>query len=122
MSSHESLVLPEKVVDDLADALWVRMVGANCDPIELNLRAKLATDRLLGGAAPPFGLDKLGTAETASYIGVKAETLRDKTKRRILGIPPPYNYGRKLFWRRSELDQWIEEHALPRRTQGARAR
>ena len=85
------------------------MVGAHCNPVELNLRAKLALEyRLLGSGAPPFGLDKLGTEETAAYIGLQSETLRDKTKRRILGIPTPYNYGRKLFWRRSELDQWIE--------------
>ena len=112
MPSHETL-LPESVVDNLADALWARMVGANCDPIELNLRAKLALEhRLLGGSAPAFGLDKLGTEETAAYCGVKAETLRDKTKRRILGTPPPYKYGRKLFWRRSELDRWIERQRI----------
>lgn len=110
MPPRESLALPENVVDKLADALWARMVGANCDPIELNLRAKLALEyRLVGGNAPPFGLDRLGTEETAAYTGVKAETLRDKTKRRTLGIPKPYNYGRKLFWRRSELDEWIEK-------------
>jgi predicted DNA-binding transcriptional regulator AlpA len=109
----ESLLLTESAVDNLADALWARIVGSNCDPIELNLRAKLALEhRLLGGSAPPFGLDKLGTEETAAYTGVKAETLRDKTKRRILGIPQPYNYGRKLFWRRSELDQWIERQRV----------
>jgi predicted DNA-binding transcriptional regulator AlpA len=113
MSRSESLLLPESVVENLADALWARMVGANCDPIELNLRAKLAIEhRLFGGSAPPFGLDKLITEETAAYIGVKAETLRDKAKRRILGIPSPYNYGRKLFWRRSELDQWIERQRV----------
>ena len=112
MSIHENL-LPESALNNLADALWARITGANCDPIELNLRMKLALEhRLLGGGVPPFGLDKLGTEETAAYIGVKAETLRDKTKRRILGIPQPYNYGRKLFWRRSELDQWIERQRV----------
>jgi predicted DNA-binding transcriptional regulator AlpA len=64
--------------------------------------------RLLGGNKVPFGLDKLGTAETASYIGVQPETLRDKVKRRHLGLPAPYAFARKLFWRRSELDAWIE--------------
>jgi hypothetical protein len=56
----------------------------------------------------PFGLDKLGTAEAASYIGVQPETLRDKVKRRQLGLPTPYSFARKLFWRRSEVDAWIE--------------
>ena len=109
----DNLPLPESLVDNLADALWARMVGSNCDPVELNLRAKLALEhRLVGGNPPSFGLDKLGTDETAAYSGVKAETLRDKTKRRILGFPLPYKCGRKLFWRRSELDQWIERRRV----------
>ena len=109
----DNLPLLESLVDNLADALWARMVGSNCDPVELNLRAKLALEhRLVGGNPPSFGLDKLGTDETAAYSGVKAETLRDKTKRRILGFPLPYKYGRKLFWRRSELDQWIERRRV----------
>lgn len=107
-------LFPESLVESLADRLWGRMVGSHCDPIELNLRAKLALEyRLTGGAKPPFGLDKLGTEETGAYIGVKAETLRDKNKRRILGIPRPYSYGRKLFWRRSELDAWLELQRPP---------
>jgi predicted DNA-binding transcriptional regulator AlpA len=112
----QNLPLPDSLVDNLADALWARMVGSNCDPVELNLRAKLALEhRLLGGNPPSFGLDKLVTEETAAYSGVKPETLRDRTKRRILGFPAPYKYGRKLFWRRSELDQWIEQQRLARR-------
>jgi predicted DNA-binding transcriptional regulator AlpA len=101
--------LPEAMLESIADALWGRMVGAHLDPIELNLRAKLALEqKLLGGAIVPFGLDKLGTEETAAYIGVQPETLRDRVKRRTLGLPAPYSFGRKLFWRRSELDPWIE--------------
>jgi predicted DNA-binding transcriptional regulator AlpA len=95
------------MLDSIADALWGRIVGVNLDPIEL--RAKLALEqKLLGGAVVPFGLDKLGTEETAAYIGVQPETLRDRAKRRTLGLPLPYSFGRKLFWRRSELDPWIE--------------
>jgi predicted DNA-binding transcriptional regulator AlpA len=101
--------LPEETLDYIAEALWIRMVGANCDPVDLNLRAKLALEtRLLGGSRTPFGLDKLSCEETAAYIGVLAETLRDKAKRRALGIPPPYHIGRKLYWRRSDVDPWIE--------------
>lgn len=105
----KELPFPEKVIVDLAEALWAKMVGSNCDPVDLNLRAKLALEsRILGGDKVPFGLDKLGTAETASYIGVQPETLRDKVKRRHLRLPAPYAFARKLFWRRSELDAWIE--------------
>ena len=102
-------VLPDEALNHIADALWARMVGANCDPVYLNLRAKLAIEtRLLGSERVPFGLDKLSGEETAAYIGVLPETLRDKAKRRALGIPAPYHIGRKLQWRRSELDRWIE--------------
>jgi len=102
-------ILPDDVLDHIAEALWAKMVGANCDPVDLNLRAKLALEtRLLGGSRTPFGLDKLTCEETAAYIGVLAETLRDKTKRRALDIPRPYHIGRKLYWRRSDLDPWIE--------------
>ncbi len=87
-ADDKNLVLPDAAIERLAEELWARIVGSNCDAVELNLRAKLALEfRLLGGATPPFGLDKLGSEETAAYIGVQAETLRDKTKRRVLGIP-----------------------------------
>jgi hypothetical protein len=53
------LPLPENVIADLAEAIWAKMIGSNCDPVELNLRAKLALEsRLLGGNNVPFGLDK----------------------------------------------------------------
>lgn len=105
----EENIIPDEALDRLADALWARMTGDRVSEIELNLRAKLAIEqRLLPSSQPPFGLDRLDTAESASYIGVLPETLRDKTKRRQLGIPQPYHLGRKLFWRRSELDPWIE--------------
>jgi predicted DNA-binding transcriptional regulator AlpA len=109
MPPQFDLALPDDTISALADALWAKMVGANCDPVDLNLRAKLALEtRLLGGSRTPFGLDKLTCEETAAYIGVLAETLRDKTKRRALGIPEPYHIGRKRYWRRSDLDPWIE--------------
>ncbi len=102
-------LLPQLVIDQLADALWARMTGAGIDDIDLNLRAKLALEqRLLPSAQPPFGLDRMTGAETAAYIGVELPTLHDKKKRAALGIPEPYHLGRKLFWRRSELDAWIE--------------
>lgn|GEM_PF-4050704 len=104
-------------IDALADRIWARIVGAHADPIEFNLRAKLALEmRMLGSEKPPFGLDRLSAAETASYVGVQTATLQDKQKRRALGIPEPYNIGRKLYWRRSELDPWIEKQRERRPT------
>jgi hypothetical protein len=103
------LPLPDDAIANLAEALWAKMVGSSLDPLDLNLRAKLAIEhRLLGANTVPFGLDKLGTEETAAYIGVRPETLRDRAKRLHLGLPAPYAFARKLFWRRSELDAWIE--------------
>lgn len=114
MPSCKTQLITENIVESLADQLWERMVGYHCDPIEFALRAKLALEYcLISGGKPPFGLDKLGTEETGAYIGLKPETLRDKTKRRVLGIPRPYSYGRKLFWRRSELDAWVERQRVP---------
>jgi len=107
----------EERLDALADRLWAKIVGAQFNPIELHLRAKLALEhRLLGSTTPSFGLDKMSIDETAAYIGVQAETLRDKSKRRALGIPEPYPIARKLFWRRSELDPWIETRRLRKAT------
>ena len=39
--------LPEEVIAGLADALWAKMIGSNCDPVDLNLRAKLALEARL---------------------------------------------------------------------------
>jgi predicted DNA-binding transcriptional regulator AlpA len=105
----------QETLSALATELWALMVGSHADPVEFNLRAKLALEtRMLGCDRPPFGLDKLGAAETAAYIGGQVQTLHDKKKRRVLGIPEPYSVGRKLFWRRSELDEWIERQRPPK--------
>jgi hypothetical protein len=45
-------ILPDETIDAIAEALWQRIVGAHCDPIELNLRAKLALEhRMLGSTS-----------------------------------------------------------------------
>ena len=56
----------------------------------------------------PFGLDRLNTDDAAAYLGLQAETLRATAKRKSLDLPEPYSYGKKLFWRRTELDAWVE--------------
>jgi predicted DNA-binding transcriptional regulator AlpA len=108
-----------EAIAQLADELWARMIGANAEAAEFHLLARLALEqRLLGLERPAFGLDKLDSAETARYIGQQQPTLHDKKKRDQLGLPPPYNIGRKLFWRRSELDVWIEEQRALQPTEG----
>jgi predicted DNA-binding transcriptional regulator AlpA len=105
------LLLPEAEVARLADAIWLRIVGSHLDAVDLNLRAKLAIqERMRGSVVAPFGIDKLSTFETAAYLGgLKVDTLRDTAKRAALGLPKPYSIGRSLFWRRSELDEWVEQ-------------
>ena len=104
----------EAKIEELANQLWARLIGTHADPLEFNLLAKLALEqRMLGRETPAFGLDRLSTGETATYIGLQEATLHDRQKRRALGIPEPYNIGRKLFWRRSELDGWIEQQRAP---------
>ena len=101
--------LDDRLIGGIADAVYTKMVGANFDLIENDLRLRLALEqRLTGSGAVPFGLDRLSTTDTAAYLGLMPETLRSTAKRRLLGLPTPYNYGKKLFWRRSELDVWVE--------------
>jgi predicted DNA-binding transcriptional regulator AlpA len=101
--------LDPKSIDQLATALWSQIVGAGLLPHEQNLRAKLALEqKILRHSQAPFGLDRLSTDEAAAYAGLASETLRQTSKRRALHLPQPYAIGRRLFWRRSELDVWIE--------------
>src|SRR5262249_840227 len=103
-------LLPDDLIDGIADALWARLVGANFDPIEHQLKLRLAIERKLSATeCVPFGLDRLSTDDTAAYLGLQSETLRSRVKRRRLALPEPYSYGRKMWWRRSELDGWIEQ-------------
>ena len=102
--------LDDKLIIGIADAVYAKLVGANFDLIEHDLRLRLALEqRLTGAGAVPFGLDRMNTTDTAAYIGLQVETLRSTAKRKLLGLPEPYNYGKKLFWRRSEIDGWAEQ-------------
>ena len=97
--------LDDKLISGIADAIYCKLVGADFDIIGDDLRLRLALEqRLTGSGAVPFGLDRLTTNDTAAYLGLQAETLRSTAKRKLLRLPEPYNYGKKLFWRRSELD------------------
>jgi hypothetical protein len=105
--------LDDKLIGGIADAIYAKLVGANFDAVETDLRLRLALEqRLTGAGAVPFGLDRLSTVDAAAFLGLQAETLRSTMKRRQLGLPAPYSYGKKLFWRRSELETWIEKQRL----------
>jgi hypothetical protein len=101
--------LDDKLIGGIADAIYEKLVGANFDLIENDLRLRLAIEqRLTGAGAVPFGLDRLTTTDAAAYLGLQPETMRATAKRKVLGLPTPYSFGKKLFWRRSELDAWVE--------------
>jgi predicted DNA-binding transcriptional regulator AlpA len=118
MKTAECIVerLDDKLIEGIADAIYSKLVGADFDVIDNDLRLRLALEqRLTDIGVVPFGLDRLTTSDTAAYLGLQAETLRSTAKRKLLALPEPYNYGKKLFWRRSELDAWVE-----RQRRGAR--
>jgi hypothetical protein len=111
-----SASVDEAFTTALADKICERLTGVHFDAQEADLRLRLALEqRVTGRGATPFGLDRLSTSDVALYLGLRAETLRARAKRRQMGLPEPYTYGKKLFWRRSELDAWVEQQrrALP---------
>jgi hypothetical protein len=99
----------DRLIEGIVDKIYEKLFGANSD-LENDLRLRLAIEqRLSGSSAVPFGLDRMNTVNSAAYLGLQPETFRSTTKRKSLGLPEPYNYGKKLHWRRSELDQWAEK-------------
>lgn len=102
-------LLSQDLIASIADAIWARMVGSHFDPAEHHLKMQLAVQQHFApSGAIPFGLDRLTTDDAAAYLGLRPETLHDRVKRSRLALPEPYRYGKKLFWRRSELDRWVE--------------
>jgi len=96
-------------LDEIADRLYARFVGNDISVIGQELRMRLLLEQNLNPGVPvPYGIDRLDVWQTAEYIGLKPETLRDRVKRRKLGMPEPFSIGKKLAWRRSEVDQWVE--------------
>lgn len=92
-------------LDQLATSIVDRLISPS---LECNLRLRLALEHRLAGGSIPFGLERLNTDDAATYLGIKAETMRSTAKRRGLDLPTPYNFAKKLYWRRSELDAWVE--------------
>ena len=97
-------------VDQIADRLYARFIGEGVNCISQELRLRLFMEQSLRpDATVPFGLDRLDVWATADYLGLSPDTLRDRTKRRKLGMPQPFSIGKKLQWRRSELDVWVDQ-------------
>ena len=55
--------LDDKLIDGIADAIYARLIGANFDAVEADLRLRLALEqRLTGAGVIPFGLDRLSVS------------------------------------------------------------
>src|SRR6202044_2767086 len=94
----------------LADKICERLTGLGFAAQEADLRLRVALyQRMTGASAISSGLDRLSTTDAAAYLGLQAESLRATAKRKALDLPIPYTYGKKLYWRRSELDSWVEQ-------------
>lgn len=65
------------------------------------------------GAAPSFADDRIGHDEAARIIGLQASSLELKDVRTRLNIPH-YKIGRRVFYRRSELERWVSTRAVAR--------
>lgn len=60
---------------------------------------------------PNFQSDRLTRPEAAQYLGLKPTTLEADVVFRRLNIPF-YRIGSRVFYRRSDLDQWLESRRI----------
>ena len=56
---------------------------------------------------PPFDEDRMTRSQAAAYIGLSPATLATDATRKQLGIPF-YRLGNRVFYRKSDLDVWLE--------------
>ena len=59
------------------------------------------------GTRPPFDVDRMTREEAARFLGLEVSTLEADVSRRKLAIPF-YRIGRLVYYRRSELEAWVE--------------
>ena len=60
---------------------------------------------------PFFPEDRLTRDEAAKFLGLSPSTLAADTSRRNLSIPY-YRVGGRIYYRRTELDQWLKLHRV----------
>lgn len=71
----------------------------------------LSMATLVHGNRPAFDQDRLDREAAARYLGVAFSTLENDVVTQRLGVPF-YRIGRKPYYRRSDLDQWIESRRV----------
>jgi hypothetical protein len=58
--------------------------------------------------APSFDHDRLTPHQAAAFLGLARQSLAiDRVNRRLGGVPF-YKLGRLVFYRRSDLQRWVE--------------
>lgn len=62
----------------------------------------------------PFDGDRMTRDEAAAYLGFSRGTLEVDACTRQLGVPF-YKLGRRVFYRRSDLNEWIESRRIAKR-------
>ena len=61
---------------------------------------------------PAFDADRLTTPQAAAYIGVAEISLKIDRVTDRLGAIPFYRVGRLIYYRRSDLDKWLEDRRV----------
>ena len=61
--------------------------------------------------SPSFDQDRLTREEAARYLGVSPTTLIIDARQQHLNVPF-YRVGKRCYYRRSELDAWLESHRV----------
>jgi predicted DNA-binding transcriptional regulator AlpA len=52
--------------------------------------------------------------DLARMIGRTESAIRAGVQRGVDWVPPAFNMGRRLAWRREDVDAWLANRALPR--------
>lgn len=59
-------------------------------------------------AKPPFNEDRMSRQEAADYLGLSYGTLAQWASQGINDLPY-HKIGNRAYYRRSELDRWLEK-------------
>jgi excisionase family DNA binding protein len=84
-------------------------VTVTIDPETIHQLAQSLADALPSAASPPAAEDRrlLDAAEAADLLGISKGKLYELVREG--GGPPVVRIGRRLRWRRSDIDAWVDE-------------
>lgn len=61
--------------------------------------------------SPDFSQDRMTRKQAAEYVGLRTSALEADVSRQRLRIPF-YRIATRVFYRKSDLDAWIEQHRV----------